>query len=124
MPRILFTTTPKIPRDKLDEWKYKIGDIVELTVDEGERWIRRGVADWHTAADSRRETLAAKAEGKTKEELQAEVQAKAEAEEAEAKQKAEAETQAQVGQSQSVVAPSSLPTARTPSPSLTSTPRR
>lgn len=44
MPRIKFTRDPKLPRD-LAHLGYKAGDEVDLTLDQAERWIRRGVAE-------------------------------------------------------------------------------
>ncbi len=46
MPKIHFTSSPKIPFDKLEDWgKYVLGSIHDVTNDEMERWIRRGVAE-------------------------------------------------------------------------------
>lgn len=43
MPRIRFTSDPKLPRD-LAHLGYKKGDEVELSDNAAERWLRRGVA--------------------------------------------------------------------------------
>lgn len=43
MPFIRFTANPKLPAD-LAHLRYKQGDVVELSGDQCERWIRRKVA--------------------------------------------------------------------------------
>lgn len=51
MPRILFTFDPKLPRD----WAhlaYRKGTEIELSVDQCERWIRRGVAVYAAAPET------------------------------------------------------------------------
>ena len=46
MLKIHFLTNPKIPNDKVDEWKdYKKDTVHEVSSDEANRWIRRGVAE-------------------------------------------------------------------------------
>lgn len=46
MPKIIFTATPELPRD-IKHLGYKQGDVVMLSPDGCERWIRRGVAKYH-----------------------------------------------------------------------------
>ncbi len=44
--KIKFTFNPKIPNDKVKEWKDYVKDSVhDLSDFEAERWIRRGVAE-------------------------------------------------------------------------------
>lgn len=43
MPRVLFTATPKLPRD-MAHLPYVAGYSEEMTQDRADRWIRRGVA--------------------------------------------------------------------------------
>lgn len=46
MPKIRFTYDPKIPHDMVKEWEgYKKGEVAEVSQDEMERWIGRGVAE-------------------------------------------------------------------------------
>lgn len=43
MPKVIFTADPKLPHD----WRhlpYRKGSVVDLSPDQCERWIRRGVA--------------------------------------------------------------------------------
>jgi hypothetical protein len=44
MPWIKFIETPKLP-DDIKHLGYKLGTEVELTRDQAERWLRRGVAE-------------------------------------------------------------------------------
>ena len=44
MPRILFTATPKLPRD-IAHRGYDLGTEVDVSDDEANRWLRRGVAE-------------------------------------------------------------------------------
>lgn len=44
MPRIRFTGTPKLPRD-MAHLGYVLGTEVDLTDDQANRWLRRGVAE-------------------------------------------------------------------------------
>lgn len=46
MPEIKFTVTPSLPRD-IVHLAYKAGDVVELPEASCQRWIRRGVAEFH-----------------------------------------------------------------------------
>ena len=43
MPRIRFTADPKLPRD-IAHLGYEKGQEVDLSTDQAERWLRRGVA--------------------------------------------------------------------------------
>lgn len=43
MPRVRFTTSPKLPRDWADK-PYREGWEGEMSEDEAARWVRRGVA--------------------------------------------------------------------------------
>ena len=43
MPLVIFTATPKLPRD-MAHLPYVAGYSEEMTADRAERWIRRGVA--------------------------------------------------------------------------------
>jgi len=51
MPFITFTATPKLPRD-MAHLAYKKGDVIELSGDSCERWIRRGVAEYTTKPEA------------------------------------------------------------------------
>jgi hypothetical protein len=44
MPRIRFTTDPKLPRD-LAHLGYVTGTEIDLSEDQAGRWLRRGVAE-------------------------------------------------------------------------------
>lgn len=56
MPKIRFTADPKLPRD-LEYLGFKKGDIVELPVDQCNRWIRRNVAEIFTGKMSKPEKM-------------------------------------------------------------------
>lgn len=46
MPQIRFLFSPKIPNDKVKEWAgYLKGSIHQVTEDEAERWLKRGVVE-------------------------------------------------------------------------------
>ena len=46
MPKIRFISSPKIPNDKVNEWaKYVKGSVHDVSSDEAERWLRRGVVE-------------------------------------------------------------------------------
>lgn len=44
MPLVRFTVTPKLPRD-LKYLGYEAGTEVDMTNDQANRWLRRGVAE-------------------------------------------------------------------------------
>jgi hypothetical protein len=44
MPRIRFTVDPKLPRDWADK-PYRKGTEHDVSADEADRWLRRGVAE-------------------------------------------------------------------------------
>jgi hypothetical protein len=72
MPKIHFTSNPKIPNDKVDEWKDYLKDSVhDVSSTEAERWLRRGVAEVIT-------TRAANLLVKEEKEKEAEIEAKSE----------------------------------------------
>lgn len=96
MPRIHFTSSPKIPRDKVNEWgDYKIGSVHNISDNEAERWLRRGVAEIvspRRAAVINKEEEQAEEEARIKaEEIQKETMEKAQAD---AKARARAEEEA------------------------------
>lgn len=49
MPRILFTSQPKLPRD-MQHLGYRQGMEVDVTEDQANRWLRRGCAEIVVAA--------------------------------------------------------------------------
>ncbi len=64
MPKIRFTGSPNIPHDMADKWgKYIRGSIHEVSNDEADRWLRRGMAEVLTI---RQANLILKEEAETK----------------------------------------------------------